>query len=145
MDHYYSGEGPPAVAPISGTQPMVERIRPEDLSWCEPGAGRMAFEVACYSNRHEERAWCTDHPYNWEGIMRFRTAGILLLGTMTLAASAVAQTAPAPPAITRTVVATSKLSIATDVPFHFKAVSVTLPPGGTSGVSAPNGILYQVS
>jgi quercetin dioxygenase-like cupin family protein len=133
------------VAPISGTQPTVEQIRPEDLSWCESGAGRMAFEVACHSKRHEERAWCTDHPYNWEGIMRFRTAGILLLGTMTLATSAVAQTAPTSPAIARTVVATSKLPTVTDVPLYFKAVSVTLPPGETSGVSAANGIIYQIS
>jgi quercetin dioxygenase-like cupin family protein len=77
--------------------------------------------------------------------MRFRTTGILLLGAMALAASAVAQTTPTPPAITRTVVTTSKLPTVTDVPLHFKVVSVTLPPGETSGVSAANGILYQIS
>ena len=76
--------------------------------------------------------------------MRFRTTGILLLGAMALAAPAAAQTTPAP-AITRTVVAAAKLSTATDAPLHFRAVSVTLPPGGRSGVSAANGILYQMS
>ncbi len=76
--------------------------------------------------------------------MRFRTTGILLLGATALAASAAAQTA-APPASTRTVVAATKLPTVTDVPLHFKAASVTLPPGEKSGVSAGNGILYQLS
>src|SRR5207245_6376718 len=54
-------------------------------------------------------------------------------------------TTPAPPAITRTVVAATKLPSVTDVPLHFQAVSVTLQPDQKSGVSAANGILYQVS
>jgi len=77
--------------------------------------------------------------------MRFRTTGILWLGAMALAASAAAQTTPTSPAITRTVVAATKLPTVTDVPLHFKAVSVTLPPGEKSGVSAANSILYQIS
>src|SRR6202043_3898588 len=77
--------------------------------------------------------------------MQFRTTGLLLLGAMALHASGAAQTAPAPPAITRTVVAATRLPTVTDVPLHFKAVSVTLQPGATSGVSAANGILYQMS
>src|SRR6266550_8689968 len=77
--------------------------------------------------------------------MWFRTIGIQLLGAVALAASATAQTTPAPPAITRTVVAATKLPTVTDVPLHFNAVSVTLPPGEKSGVSAANGILYQMS
>jgi quercetin dioxygenase-like cupin family protein len=85
-------------------------------------------------------------PSNWEGIMRFRTAGLLLFGAMATAGSAIAQTTPAPPpAITRAVVATSKLPTVTDVPLHFKAVSVTLSSGETSRISAANGILYQIS
>jgi quercetin dioxygenase-like cupin family protein len=78
-------------------------------------------------------------------MMRFRATGILLVGAIALAASAAAQTPPAPPAITRTVVAATKLSSVTDVPLHFKVVNVTLPPGAESGVSAANGILYQIS
>ena len=77
--------------------------------------------------------------------MRFRTTGILLLGAMALAASAAAQTTSPPLAITRTVVAATKLPTVTDLPLHFKVVSVTLPPGEESGVSAANGILYQIS
>src|SRR6266513_4483671 len=77
--------------------------------------------------------------------MQFRITGLLLLGAMALPASGAAQTPPAPPAITRTVVAATKLPTVTDVPLHFKAVSVTLPPGEKSGVSAANGILYQMS
>src|SRR5712672_3833790 len=77
--------------------------------------------------------------------MWFRTIGIQLLGAVALAASATAQTTPAPPAITRTVVAATKLPTVTDVPLHFKAVSVTLQPDQKSGVSAANGILYQLA
>jgi quercetin dioxygenase-like cupin family protein len=74
--------------------------------------------------------------------MQFRTTGLLLLGAMALPASGTAQTTPAPPAITRTVVAATKLQTVTDAPLHFKAVSVTLQ---RSDVSAANGILYQMS
>src|SRR6266568_367391 len=77
--------------------------------------------------------------------MHFRTTGLLLLGAMALPGSATAQTTPAAPAITRTVVAATKLPTVTDVPLHFKAVSITLQPDERSGVSAANGILYQMS
>jgi quercetin dioxygenase-like cupin family protein len=43
------------------------------------------------------------------------------------------------------VVAATKLPTVTDVPLHFKAVSITLQPDEKSGVSAANGILYQMS
>jgi quercetin dioxygenase-like cupin family protein len=81
----------------------------------------------------------------WEAVMGCRTIGILWLGAMALAGSATAQTPPAPPAITRTVVAATKLPTVTDVPLYFKAVSVTLSPGEKSAVSAANGILYQIT
>src|SRR6266852_5994032 len=77
--------------------------------------------------------------------MQFRKTGLLLLGAMALPASGAAQTTPSPPAITRSVVAATKLPTVTDVPLHFQAVSVTLQPGERSGVSAANGILYQIS
>src|SRR6202158_1027987 len=77
--------------------------------------------------------------------MQFRTTGVLLLGAMALPTSGAAQTTPAPPATTATVVAATKLSTVTDVPLHFKAVSITLQPDAKSGVSAANGILYQMS
>jgi quercetin dioxygenase-like cupin family protein len=77
--------------------------------------------------------------------MQFRTTGLLLLGAMALPASGTAQTTPAPPAITRTVVAATKLPTVTDVPLHFKAVSITLQPDERSSVSAANGVLYQMS
>jgi len=77
--------------------------------------------------------------------MQFRTTGLLLLGAMALPVSGTAQTTPAPPAIARTVIAATKLSTVTDVPLHFKAVSVTLQPDQKSNVSAANGILYQMS
>jgi quercetin dioxygenase-like cupin family protein len=43
------------------------------------------------------------------------------------------------------VIAATKLPTVTDVPLHFKAVSITLQPDEKSGVSAANGILYQMS
>ncbi len=77
--------------------------------------------------------------------MQFRTTAMLMLGAMALSAAATAQPAPAPPAITRTTVAATKLPTVTDAPLHFRAVSVTLPAGETSSVSLANGILYQIS
>ena len=77
--------------------------------------------------------------------MWFRTTGIQLLGAVALAVSATAQTTPAPSAITRTVVAASKLPTVTDVPLYFRAVNVTLTPGEKSSALAANGILYQIS
>ncbi len=77
--------------------------------------------------------------------MQFRTTGLPLLGAMALPVSGTAQTTPAPPATTRTVVAAAKLPTVTDVPLYFKAVSITLQRYEKSGVSAANGILYQMS
>jgi quercetin dioxygenase-like cupin family protein len=77
--------------------------------------------------------------------MQFRITRLLLLGAMALPAAGTAQTAPTPPVITRIVVAATKLPTVADVPLYFKAVSVTLQPDEKSGVSAANGILYQMS
>src|SRR6476660_3389962 len=77
--------------------------------------------------------------------MQFRTTGLLLLGAMALPASGAAQTTAAPPAITRAVIAATKLPTVTDVPLHVKAVSITLQPDERSSVSAANGIFYKMS
>ncbi len=77
--------------------------------------------------------------------MRFWTIGLAWLGAMALAASGTAQTPPAPPAITRTLVAATKLPTVTEAPLHFKAVSVTLQPGEKTQVTAADGMLYQMS
>jgi quercetin dioxygenase-like cupin family protein len=77
--------------------------------------------------------------------MQFRITGLVLLGIMALPASGSAQTTPAPPAITRTVIAATKLPTVTAAPVYFKAVSITLQPDERSSVSAANGILYQIS
>jgi hypothetical protein len=77
--------------------------------------------------------------------MQFWTTGLVLLGVMALPASGTAQTTPAPPAITRTLIAATKLPTVTDAPLRFKVLSVTLQPGEKSEVSAANGILYQMS
>src|SRR5260370_16460536 len=77
--------------------------------------------------------------------MQLRQTGLLLLGAIALPASGTAQSTPAPPAITRTVIAATKLPTVTDVPLYFKAVSITLQPDERSSVSAANGILYQMS
>ena len=74
-----------------------------------------------------------------------KAAVTMLIGALALSASAAAQPTPPPAAITRTVIATTKLPTVTEVPLYFQAVSVTLPPSGKSSVSAANGILYQMS
>src|SRR2546423_920432 len=82
---------------------------------------------------------------NWEAIMQFRIAGVLLLGMLAFATSVTAQSTPPASAVNRTVIAATKLLTATEVPLHFRAVSVTLPPREKTTVSAANGILYQLS
>ena len=77
--------------------------------------------------------------------MRLPINGILLVGLLTLAVSASAQTPPAPSAITRTVIAATKLPTVTDVPLHFRAVAVTIPRGEKSSAAPGTGILYQLS
>jgi quercetin dioxygenase-like cupin family protein len=72
-------------------------------------------------------------------------AVILLIGAVALATSVAAQSTPPPAAITRTVTATTKLPTVTEAPLYFRAVSVTLPPGEKSIVSAADGMLYQMS
>ena len=75
--------------------------------------------------------------------MFFRIA-VMLLGATALANSVAAQSTPSPSAITRTVVAATKLPAVTEAPLYFRAMSVTLPPGQTSSVSAANGIIHQI-
>ena len=76
---------------------------------------------------------------------RFAIA-IGLLGVAGLAVTAPAQTPPAAPAITRTVVAGTKLASLDNTPLYFKAVSVSIPPSLKISFSPPpNGILYQLS
>jgi len=80
-----------------------------------------------------------------DAIMLLRKAGILLSCAVALATSAAAQPTPPPAAITRTVIAATKLPTITVTPLHFRAVSVTLPPNDASSVAAADGILYQLT
>ena len=77
--------------------------------------------------------------------MRSTTSAIFLVCAAALAASATGQTPTPAPATARTVVASTKLPMLADTPVHFKAVSVTIPAGTSSGVSSTDGILYQLS
>jgi hypothetical protein len=76
--------------------------------------------------------------------MRFMTTG-MLFAAMALAVSAAAQTPSAQTATARKVLAATKLPTVTDVPLHFRVLSVTIPPGEKSALSGANGVLYQVS
>ena len=53
--------------------------------------------------------------------MLIEKAVILLLGAVALATSAAAQSTPPAAAITRTVIATTKLPSVTDVPLYFRS------------------------
>jgi quercetin dioxygenase-like cupin family protein len=77
--------------------------------------------------------------------VRIMTLGTALLTATTLALSASAQNTPTAPAVTRTIVAATKLPSVVETPLYFKAMRVTLQPGGKSSLSAANGILYQLS
>jgi quercetin dioxygenase-like cupin family protein len=58
---------------------------------------------------------------------------------------AAAQTPPAPPPAARTVIAATKLPSVVDRPLLFRAISITIPPGGNGDISAADGALYQLS
>ena len=75
--------------------------------------------------------------------MRFAIA-IVLLG-VGLTVTAAAQTPPAAPAITRTVVAGTKLPSLGNTSLYFRAASVSIPAGQKISLSGPSGILYQLS
>jgi quercetin dioxygenase-like cupin family protein len=77
--------------------------------------------------------------------MRPMTSAIFLFCFAALAAPASGQTPTPAPATARTVVASTKLPMLGDTPVYFKAVSVTIPAGTSSGVSSTDGILYQLS
>jgi quercetin dioxygenase-like cupin family protein len=78
--------------------------------------------------------------------MRFRTIGFVVLSAAALVISAAAQTPPAQPAVTRTVVAAAKLSSVTDRPILFRALSVTISPAEkSSSATSAESILYQMS
>lgn len=77
--------------------------------------------------------------------MRFTGAGIMLFVAGVVAGPALAQPAQAPPPVTRTVVAATKLPSVVETPLYFRALRLALPPRETSTLSAANGILYQLS
>src|SRR5580704_5092930 len=74
--------------------------------------------------------------------MRFTGTGIMLFVAGILAGSASAQ---APPAVTRTVVAATKLPSVVETPLYFRALQVSILQRQTSNLSAANGILYQIT
>jgi quercetin dioxygenase-like cupin family protein len=74
--------------------------------------------------------------------MRFTGTGIMLFVAAIFAGSAAAQ---APPAVTRTVIAATKLPSVVETPLYFRAFQVSIPQHQTSNLSAANGILYQIS
>jgi quercetin dioxygenase-like cupin family protein len=80
-----------------------------------------------------------------EGIMRVAILALIWFESVFLAGSVGAQNPPAAPAIVRTVVAAMKLAGIGTSSLYFRALAVTIPPGETSEVSAPDGILYQLS
>jgi quercetin dioxygenase-like cupin family protein len=74
-----------------------------------------------------------------------RLAIATVLAGVVASGAAAAQTPPAAPAIARTVVAGTKLSSLGNAPLYFRAVIVSIPPGQKISLSAPDGILYQLS
>ena len=84
--------------------------------------------------------------------MRTPTASTTAMALLGIAAFAVptaaqpaAQTAPASPQIVRSVIAATKLPNVVEAPLHFRAVSVTVPPGQGSSFTGADGIIYQIS
>jgi hypothetical protein len=76
--------------------------------------------------------------------MRHAIIGVALLG-VALATSVDAQPTSYSSSSARTVVATGALPTVSAMPLYFRVVGATIWSGDASGVSAGNGILYQVS
>jgi mannose-6-phosphate isomerase-like protein (cupin superfamily) len=76
--------------------------------------------------------------------MRYAIIGTALL-TLAIAIPAAGQNPPGAPAIVRTVLAGGKLSNMGATPLYFRADTINLSPSETSRITAPNGILYQIS
>jgi mannose-6-phosphate isomerase-like protein (cupin superfamily) len=76
--------------------------------------------------------------------MRYAIIVTALL-SLAVAIPAAGQNPPGAPAIVRTVVAAGKLPDVVAAPLYFRADAITLAASGTSRVSAPDGILYQLS
>jgi quercetin dioxygenase-like cupin family protein len=74
---------------------------------------------------------------------------LAIIGTALLAATivpAAAQNPPSAPAVTRTVIAGTKLPALGAAPLYFCALEVTIPTGAVSRIAAaPNGVLYQLA
>lgn len=70
---------------------------------------------------------------------------IALLAAAIFAGSATGQAPAATQAAARTVIAAAKLANVADMPIHFRALRVTIPPGEKSSISGDDGIIYQVS
>ena len=75
--------------------------------------------------------------------MDCRTFSVGLFSALAVAAPALAQTTA--PAITRTVVAATKLSTVVTSPLHFRALSVAIRPGEATTFLGANGVLYAMS
>jgi hypothetical protein len=69
--------------------------------------------------------------------VRIMALGTALFTATALALSASAQTTPTSSAITRTVVAATKLPSAVETPLYFKAARVTLKPAGRAAYRRP--------
>jgi quercetin dioxygenase-like cupin family protein len=77
--------------------------------------------------------------------MRLRTAALSALIAIGWSGAALAQTQPAQPATARTVIAATKLPSVVDKPLDFRAVNISLAPGGSETIATADGIFYQLS
>jgi len=77
--------------------------------------------------------------------MRLRIAALSALVVIGSSTLAFAQTQPAPTATQRTVIAATKLPSVVDKPLDFRAVNITLAPGGSETIATAEGIFYQLA
>jgi mannose-6-phosphate isomerase-like protein (cupin superfamily) len=77
--------------------------------------------------------------------MRLGTAALSAVVAIGWNGAALAQTQPAQTATARTVIAATKLPNVVDKPLDFRAVNISLAPGGSETIATADGIFYQLS
>jgi quercetin dioxygenase-like cupin family protein len=77
--------------------------------------------------------------------MRLRTVLFAAFAIIGWTGIGLAQIQPAPTATQRTVIAATKLPTVVDKPLDFRAVNITLAPGGSETIATADGVFYQLS
>src|SRR5262249_27012513 len=81
----------------------------------------------------------------WGVSMRLRTVLFAAFAIIGWTGMGLAQIQPPPTATQRTVIAATKLPTVVGKPLDFRAVNITLAPGGSETIATADGVFYQLT